>query len=176
MDIRDNGGLKEPANDRSKLLLMYVLAGLAAAVVLFSMIDTLVVGMRITARHAPQIDAMMEIKLETTHAHLWFEEIISGDKTEDMSEVWGHIDSADWYAKALLEGNESEEGKFLPLKDDHKDNIFDIFHRLDPKNSPDGEGLGLTIVSRILDRHDGRVWVESEPDKGSRFFVSLPKA
>jgi two-component system, chemotaxis family, sensor kinase Cph1 len=37
-----------------------------------------------------------------------------------------------------------------------------------------GEGLGLTIVRKILDRHGGKVWVESEPGKGSRFFVSLP--
>ncbi len=118
MNTHDNGGLKEPADDRSKLLLMYGLAGLAAAVVLLSMIYTLAVGLRMTARHTPQIDAAMEIKLEATRAHLWLEEVISGDKAEDMTEVWRLIDSADWYAQALLEGDESEEGKFLPLKDD----------------------------------------------------------
>ncbi len=118
MNTHDKGGLKEPADDRSKLLLMYGLAALSAAVVLFSMIDTLVVGMRMAARHAPQIDAAMEIKLEATRAHLWFEELIGGDETRNIAEVWSFIDSADWYAQALLEGDESEEGKFLPLKDD----------------------------------------------------------
>ena len=54
-----------------------------------------------------------------------------------------------------------------------KDAIFEIFHKLNPDDKR-GEGLGLVIVKKILDRHGGKVWVESEPGKGSKFFVSLP--
>ncbi|NLE57040.1 MAG: ATP-binding protein, partial [Planctomycetes bacterium] len=39
-----------------------------------------------------------------------------------------------------------------------------------------GEGLGLSIVRKIVDRHHGEVRVESEVGKGSRFYVSLPTA
>ena len=52
--------------------------------------------------------------------------------------------------------------------------VFDVFHRVDPSNPASGEGLGLTIVVKILDRQDGRIWVESELGKGSRFYVALP--
>jgi len=52
--------------------------------------------------------------------------------------------------------------------------VFEIFYRLAPGDLAGGEGLGLTIVRRIVDRLGGRVWVESEIGKGSKFFVSLP--
>jgi signal transduction histidine kinase len=51
--------------------------------------------------------------------------------------------------------------------------IFQAFQRAHPQHAP-GEGMGLAIVRRIVERHRGRVWVESSEGQGSTFFVALP--
>jgi len=56
----------------------------------------------------------------------------------------------------------------------HVNKIFEIFHQLDPAKNK-GEGLGLTIVKRILTRLEGSIRVESTIGLGSRFYVSMPK-
>lgn len=56
---------------------------------------------------------------------------------------------------------------------EHQDSIYRVFHRLDPHHGV-GEGLGLTIVRRALDRHGGETWLESQENEGSTFYVSLP--
>lgn len=67
------------------------------------------------------------------------------------------------------------EDNGLGIAPEHQQIIFEIFHRLNPEETQ-GEGLGLAIVQKTLSRLDGKVWVESELNKGSRFFVSLPTA
>jgi signal transduction histidine kinase len=58
---------------------------------------------------------------------------------------------------------------------ENQDKIFEIFYQLEPGRVK-GEGMGLTIANRILEKHNGKIWIESELGKGSKFFVSLPKA
>ena len=65
------------------------------------------------------------------------------------------------------------EDNGLGISPAYHQKIFEIFQRLEPGRSP-GEGLGLTIVRRNLERMGGSVWVESEEGRGSRFFFALP--
>lgn len=51
--------------------------------------------------------------------------------------------------------------------------IFELFNRLQNVKEIEGSGVGLAIVKRIIDRHKGRIWLESAPDKGSSFFIEF---
>jgi light-regulated signal transduction histidine kinase (bacteriophytochrome) len=56
----------------------------------------------------------------------------------------------------------------------YRDRIFGLFKRLHAHNEYPGTGIGLALCLRIVERHHGKIWVESEPGQGSTFYFTLP--
>ncbi len=66
----------------------------------------------------------------------------------------------------------SDEG--IGIEPDTQDSIFDMFQRLHAADEYDGAGIGLALCDRIVTRHGGDIWVDSEPGDGTTFSFTLP--
>ncbi|MBF0179420.1 MAG: response regulator, partial [Magnetococcales bacterium] len=61
------------------------------------------------------------------------------------------------------------------IEERYFEKIFAIFQTLQPRDEAENAGMGLALVRKIVEKYEGRVWVESRPGEGSHFFFTIPK-
>lgn len=83
-------------------------------------------------------------------------------------EISAEEDDEVWHLTVRDNGIGIPEGK--------QDKIFVVFQRLHGSEAYQGTGIGLAICKRIVERHDGEIWVESMEGEGSTFHLTLAKA
>ena len=66
------------------------------------------------------------------------------------------------------------EDNGIGIEKDYYNTIFEMFKRLNNKGTYEGTGMGLAICKKIVERYNGNIWLESEPETGSRFYLTFP--
>jgi light-regulated signal transduction histidine kinase (bacteriophytochrome) len=89
----------------------------------------------------------------------------SGDEPP-VVHVDARRDGDEWVVSVADEG--------IGIAPEDADRVFEVFQRLHSREQYAGTGIGLALCERIVERHDGEIWVESEPGEGSTFYVTLP--
>lgn len=79
--------------------------------------------------------------------------------------IKGHCDSGQCVYSIIDNG--------LGISEYNTKKIWDVFYRVNPNAEAAGEGIGLNLAAKIVEKHQGKIWVESEPGKGSCFYIQL---
>jgi signal transduction histidine kinase len=125
-----------------------------------------------------------EVKANITIDHL---PIVKGNRTQLLQLFQNLISNAIKYHKEgvpriEIHYTEQEEDHLFEIKDNgigidpaFHEKIFVIFHRLHSRSEYTGTGIGLAICKKIVERHNGKIWLKSALGKGSSFFFTLSK-
>lgn len=113
--------------------------------------------------------------------------LVKGDSTQLMQLFQNLIGNAIKFRRPEVNPEisisaKAKEGQWLiAIRDngigippDKRDGIFEVFHRLHSSEEYPGNGIGLTTCKKIVERHGGQIWVESQLGEGTSFFVTIP--
>lgn len=131
---------------------------------------------------------MLEVAIKETHAEITRDDlpVVRGDETL-LTQLFQNLignslkfrgsDPPRIALSAAQEGGEwvlSIADNGIGLKPEYAEQIFSPFKRLHTRHEYDGTGIGLAVARKVVERHGGRIWVESKPGQGSCFKFTLP--
>jgi len=127
--------------------------------------------------HSEQIEITIENRLpalacEVKHIELIFQNLLSNavkymDKPEGQIKV-GCAEEEHFWRLSIADNGPGIQQKYF-------ERIFYIFKTLSPSNGYESTGIGLSIVKKLVELNNGKIWVESDVGRGSTFFFTLPK-
>ena len=134
------------------------------------------------------VRANLSLALEDTHAHLECDSLpcVHADRVQMIQLFQNLIGNALKFrgagpplirVSAVADANHATiavADNGIGIESRYAERIFQVFQRLHSQAEYPGTGIGLAICKKIVERHGGRIWVESEPGRGSRFLFTLP--
>ncbi|QRV14505.1 PAS domain-containing protein [Haloterrigena salifodinae] len=164
-----------------------------------NMIDALLAYSRVETQGSPfepvdLNDVLMDVqtdlqrKIEETEAEVTVTDLprVEGDPSQLRQLFQNLLDNALEYSgdeppRVYVSAEQGRSKGVIAVRDEgigiepaNHDQIFEVFERLHSREDHSGTGIGLSLCERIAERHDGEMWVESEPENGTTVFVSLP--
>lgn len=117
-------------------------------------------------------DELPQVMADQTQLAQVFQNLISNaikfrDQKPPLIHISARADGPNWLF--------SVEDNGIGIDLQYKDKIFVIFQRLHTREEYPGTGIGLALCQRIVNRHGGEIWFDSNPGKGSTFYFTIPK-
>ncbi len=132
--------------------------------------------------------ATLKLKLNSQHLRIITDPLpeIMGDRVQMIQLFNNLIDNAAKFNRSavpelVIRAVRKEKEWIFSFTDngigielEYQQSIFNLFQRLHPARDYSGTGVGLSICKKIVERHGGRIWMESQPQQGSTFYFSIP--
>ena len=116
-------------------------------------------------------DTLHEVVADSTQLAQVFQNLsINGIKFHSEEAPKIHITAEKKASECVF----SVQDNGIGIDPQYSEKIFEVFKRLHKKEKYPGTGIGLAVCKKIIERHSGRIWVESELGKGSTFYFTLP--